>query len=115
MTLIEKLDAIAARFDKNRDPSEYIRHYEDAARIIQAEAKLPPLEESLQETAKQMAPSLRLKRVAPAAHPAFNSEAPNQRGLQDAYAVIAPMFWAPRLSLDDARSVIREWLGRHFA
>jgi hypothetical protein len=115
VTLIEKLDAIAARFEKNREPSEYIRHYEDAARIIQAEPSLPPLKESLEETARQMAPSLRLKRVAPASHPSFSEQPPNEAELQKAYAAIAPMFWAPRLTLEEARGIIRDWLERNFA
>lgn len=114
VTLIEKLDAIAARFDKNREPSEYIRHYEDAARIIQAEGTLPTLEESLEETVRQMASSLRLKRVAPSSHPAFGDSPPNDVDLQKAYSAIAPMFWAPRHSLDETRAIIREWLERNF-
>lgn len=114
VTLIEKLDAIAVRFDGNRDPAEYIRHYEDAARIIEAAAGLPPLAESLEATAQRMAPSLRRKRIAPADHVAFSAKPPNEGALRDAYAAITPMFWSPRLSLDDARSAIREWLRRHF-
>ncbi|MGA9520290.1 MAG: nucleotidyl transferase AbiEii/AbiGii toxin family protein, partial [Myxococcaceae bacterium] len=107
VTLIEKLDAIAARFEKNREPSEFIRHYEDAARIIQAESNLPPLEEPLEQTAKSMASSLRLKRVAPANHPAFAAEVAKEQKLEDAYAAIAPMFWGPRLPLKGACSLIR--------
>ncbi len=115
ITLIEKLDAIAVRFDKNLAPDEYIRHYEDAARIIQAEATLPLLEQSLQDTVKEIQSSLRLKRVPPADHPAFGEPAPNEKELREAYAAIARMFWAPRLSLEEARRTIREWIGRHFS
>ena len=109
VTLIEKLDAIAWRFDRNRDPSEYIRHYEDAARIIQEEGNLPPLEETFGDTAKAIGPSLRLKRLAPADHPAFATTAAKDARLQAAHDAIGPMFWAPRLSLEDACRTIRDW------
>ena len=114
VTLIEKLDAIAWRFEKNREPSEYIRHYEDAARIIQEEANLPPLEEPLTETAKAMRPWLRLKRVAPAEHPAFAASAAQDATMQAAYGAISPMYWAPRVSLKEACTLIREWC-KHLA
>jgi hypothetical protein len=109
VTLIEKLDAIAVRFEKHREASDFIRHYEDAARIILEEDKLPVLEQTLEETAAQMAPTLRLKRVAPTDHPAFSTETATAPRLQEAYEAIAPMFWAPRLSLNDACEIIRKW------
>jgi hypothetical protein len=69
----------------------------------------------LKDTAKELQSSLRLKRVAPAHHPAFREQASNEQDLREAYAAIGRMFWGPRLSLEEARRTIREWLGRHFS
>ncbi len=45
VTLIEKLDAIGRRFhDQGRDAAGFVRHYEDAARIIEALDRLPQVE-----------------------------------------------------------------------
>jgi hypothetical protein len=46
VTLLEKLDAIGRRFQAGTDPAEYVRHFEDAAHIIQAETNLPGLDDT---------------------------------------------------------------------
>src|SRR5262249_12703466 len=44
VTLLEKLDALHRRFPNDKaDPATFVRHYEDAARIVGAEASLPLL------------------------------------------------------------------------
>ena len=45
VTLLEKLDALHRRFPNDKVvPAAFVRHYEDAARLIRGSAKLPPLE-----------------------------------------------------------------------
>ncbi len=44
VTLIEKLDALHRRVRNEKvEPASFVRHFEDAARVIAAEAQLPPL------------------------------------------------------------------------
>ncbi|MBI5490300.1 MAG: hypothetical protein HY905_23390 [Deltaproteobacteria bacterium] len=43
VTLFEKLDAISRRLAGNApEPASFVRHYEDAARIIERQSALPP-------------------------------------------------------------------------
>lgn len=45
VTLLEKLDALHRRFPNEKAvPAAFVRHYEDAGRLIEGRAKLPPLE-----------------------------------------------------------------------
>ena len=113
VTLVEKLDAIAWRFDKGRDPSEYIRHYDDAARILEAEENLPPLGESFERLFEETESSLRLKKLAPANHSAFIEGVAKSRDLQVAHEAIAPMFWSPPLPLERTCLRIRARLEDH--
>ena len=97
VTLLEKLDALSRRY--NRDVVEadaFVRHYEDAARIIQALDRLPPIETSALALAEDM-----LAEKGIAALPS----------VERAYAKTAPMFWGQRIQLDDACATIREWVG----
>lgn len=45
VTLLEKLDALHRRFPNEKVlPQMFVRHYEDAARLIEGVSKLPPLD-----------------------------------------------------------------------
>ncbi len=113
VTLLEKIDALHRRLpSESAEPATFIRHYEDAARIIAAIAQLPPLKDyaDLQSLAseklaqKQIAvlPATSLPALAPDEGPRWNS-------LRRAHAAIDTMFWGPRVSLDDACATIRTW------
>jgi len=56
VTLLDKLDAISSRFAKAKEAPSFVRHYEDAARIILAAqaGQLPPLDHRPKELARDM-------------------------------------------------------------
>lgn len=49
VTCLEKIDAIATRFSKGKAAPDFVRHYEDAARILRAQQELPPLQLGIRE------------------------------------------------------------------
>lgn len=118
VTLLEKLDALHRRFpNESAEPATFVRHYEDAARIIAAASRLPPLKDyaSMQSLAAEMIakkqiavlPTASMPALAPAAGPRWDS-------LRLAHAAIDPMFWGPRVSLEDACETIRSWVKAEF-
>lgn len=121
VTLLEKLDAIHRRFPKEKyEAATFVRHYEDAARIIAGEADLPPLHDHtdvralandmLGQKPRQLdaRPSSRDVGFAPAAVARWDE-------IRAAYDAIAQMFWGPRIPLDEACETIRRWTERIFA
>jgi hypothetical protein len=113
VTLLEKLDALSRRY--NRDVVEadaFVRHYEDAARIIQALDRLPPLETSALALAEDMLAEKGIAALPTADDPSLVLDAPEKRAsVERAYGKIAPMFWGARIPLDEACAIIREWVG----
>jgi hypothetical protein len=113
VTLLEKLDALSRRY--NRDLVEadaFVRHYEDAARIIEALDRLPPIETSALALAEDMHAEKGIAALPSADDPSLVLDVPEKRAsVERAYAKIAPMFWGPRIRLDDACATIREWVG----
>jgi hypothetical protein len=113
VTLLEKLDALSRRY--NRDVVEadaFVRHYEDAARIIQALERLPPIETTALALAEDMLAEKGIAALPSAEDPSLVlDDAEKRSSVERAYARIAPMFWGPRIPLDDACATIREWVG----
>lgn len=113
VTLIEKLDALSRRY--NRDVIEadaFVRHYEDAAHIIQALDLLPPIEITASVLAADMLAERGIARLPKSDDPALLLDDPAKRAsVERAFAKIAPMFWGPRIPLDEACALIREWAG----
>ncbi len=115
--LVEKLDAIRRRY--HRTPivaREFIRHYEDAARIV---LRLQQGEHGGIDVRAMMAEMVTMKQIAgplAASDAAFAlDDGAARTELETAHAAIAPMFWGPRLSLAESCRLIREWLkGRTF-
>lgn len=116
VTLLEKLDALQRRVSRaDSAPASFVRHYEDAARIIAAEPELPPLPDfaDVKALAREM---LAQKQIAPPPGPdssAFTLP-PGARteAIHKAYEAIGQMFWKPRQTLEETVSVIRAWLAR---
>lgn len=110
--LVEKLDAIRRRY--HRTPMvahEFIRHYEDAARIV---LRLQQGEHGGVDVGAMMAEMVGMKQIAGAliandAAFALNDDAARMQ-LEKAHAIVAPMFWGPRLSLAESCRLIRDWL-----
>ncbi len=113
VTLLEKLDAVARRY--NRDVVEadgFVRHYEDAARIIQALDRLPPIETSALGLAEDMLAHKDIAALPSSDDACLRLDDREKRArVERAYTRIAPMFWGPRIPLDEACATIREWVG----
>lgn len=109
VTLLEKLEAISRRFEAGHDPAGYVRHYEDAARIVAAD--LPALGQTPAELSARMHQTRDLRRALRSEDRALNPGSGTAwRALQQAHAEIGHMFWGPRITLSDACSAIRGWL-----
>jgi hypothetical protein len=55
VTLLEKLDALARRYARSdMEPDGFVRHYEDAARIVRAAARLPVIAQTARALAADM-------------------------------------------------------------
>jgi hypothetical protein len=112
VTLLEKLDAMARRYCREPlQPSSFVRHYEDVAQIIDAASTLPACGMELAALVSEMIATGDLTRSPSPDEPALRLSDPVKReAIQRAYAEIAPMFWGPRMGLDDARASIMRWL-----
>ena len=113
VTLLEKLDAIARRFQAGADPAQYVRHFEDAAHIIQAETDLPRLEDTAARLIGEMYTQRQVRQVPVATDPAFlPGGGEGWASIQLAYKAIDPMFWGKRMALEEAAGTIRSWIIR---
>ena len=116
VTLVEKLDALQRRVgQEDREPASFVRHFEDAARIIEAEMTLPSLEgyTGPRSLATEMLAEGQIRAMPSAEHPSLNpDDSPRWDSIRRACDAIAPMYWGPRLDLDVACSTIRHWIAR---
>jgi hypothetical protein len=116
VTLLEKLDALRRRVGNKRiDPGAFVRHFEDAAKIVLGEDLLPSLPEGYdpRSLAVEMAAEKQIVGLPTSDDPAFELEA-NPRGdaIRAAFDEMAPMFWGQRIPLDEACATIRAWIRR---
>jgi len=114
VTLFEKLDAMARRYSRDEmEADSFVRHYEDAAQIIRAEENLPEMEMSAADLAYDMLDQKDIGALPRSDEPALALDDPEKYELIDqAYAKIAPMYWGPRIPIEDACETIRAWLAR---
>lgn len=116
VTLIEKLDALRRRVPRGDvAPAAFVRHFEDAAHIVAAEAEFPPLEgyDSPRALAEEMLAQRQVAAIPSVADAAFNPDGgPRFAEIQRAHEAIAPMFWGPRIGVEEACSAIRSWVAR---
>ncbi len=111
VTLLEKLDAILRRFPRAGAAATFVRHYEDAARIIRGLDAVPELLQTPQELAEEMLKGRQLRRMPISGDPAFRvSEGAIWDAIQRASTEIHPMFWGARISLEECCREIRGWL-----
>jgi len=112
VTLFEKLDAVARRYARDEMVADaFIRHYEDAAQIIRVVTDLPNLGMTPVQLAQDMLIQKDIAALPTPDEPALNLTDIGKRAkVERAYERIAPMFWGPRIQLDDARAIIRGWL-----
>ncbi|MCX7411859.1 MAG: nucleotidyl transferase AbiEii/AbiGii toxin family protein [Planctomycetia bacterium] len=112
VTLLEKLDALSRRYGRETIEADgFVRHYEDAARIVRAIDTLPPSEIPARALANDMLAQNDVAALPSADDPSLVLDNPAKRAaVAQAYARIAPMFWGPRLPLDEACRTLREWV-----
>jgi len=113
VTLFEKLDALSRRYSRDEmKPDSFVRHYEDVAQILRAEDRLPPLGMTPLALAMDMLEDKDIVALPNPEEPALVLASREKRAAIDkAYAKIAPMFWGPRIPLEEACDMIRTWLG----
>jgi len=117
LTLLEKLDALHRRVSNERaEPGSFVRHFEDAARIIAHADSLPRLDgyaDARVLAAEMLEHKLRQIRQMPVVDdPAFRpDDGPRWQAIRQTWRGIGPMFWGPRIELDKACADIREWIG----
>ena len=112
VTLLEKLDALSRRYGRETiEADSFVRHYEDAARIVRALHRLPPSEIPARTLADDMLAQKDVATLPSAEDPSLVLDDPAKRdAVEQAYARIAPMFWGPRILLDDACGTLRDWV-----
>jgi len=114
VTLIEKLDALHRRFPNEKVlPQMFVRHYEDAARLVEASTDLPPLDgyPDVRALADEMLAQKQIVAMPVANDPALvPANAARWDGIRSAHSALQPMFWGPRRSLDEACATIRAWI-----
>lgn len=113
VTLLEKLDALSRRYNREVVEADgFVRHYEDAARIVRALDRLPQTDTSALALAEDMRAQKDIAAMPSADDPSLRLDDPEKRAsVERAYARIAPMFWGPRVPLDEACATIRDWVG----
>lgn len=114
VTLVEKLDAISRRHARpGMEPAAFIRHYEDAARIIAALPDLPPLGQDVPGLTAEMLSQRQIAQAPRADDPAFTlADGERRRAVEQAHQAIAPMFWGDRLTLAACCEAIRGWISK---
>lgn len=112
VTLLEKLDALSRRYAREViQPDGFVRHYEDAAKIIDAVDRIPVIGQSARELAEDMLREKDIAALPTADEPALLLADPERRAAVDAALVkIAEMFWGARVPIDEACATIREWV-----
>jgi hypothetical protein len=119
VTLLEKLDALHRRaLNLQAEVPAFVRHFEDAARIVAAEATLPALTEhaTARALAEEMLAQRQIAALPVSTDPVFQPDnSARWVSIGAAHAAIAPMFWGTRISIEDACQTIREWLARSIA
>jgi Nucleotidyl transferase AbiEii toxin, Type IV TA system len=119
VTLVEKLDALRHKVpNASCEASGFVRHFEDSARIIQAEEELPPLGEGYPDVrilAQEMLAQKQIRELAGPANEAFAlADGERTDSIRGAFRAIGGLYWGPRMTLDDACRSIRDWLGERF-
>jgi len=114
VTLVEKLDNLHSRVPRSdRDPAAFVRHFEDAARIIAAADSLPLLDgyNDVSALADGMLAEQQIRQRPVSSDPAFDPRDDGRwRDIRAAYTAIGPMFWGNRIDLDVACATIRAWI-----
>ena len=114
VTLLEKIDALSRRYGREHFEADgFVRHYEDAARIVLMLDRLPRPSVAVQDLIAEMVSQKDIVTFPSASDPSLSLVDPAKRELvQRAFTRIAPMFWGPRVSLEEACRILRDWIAR---
>ncbi|MBW2254193.1 MAG: nucleotidyl transferase AbiEii/AbiGii toxin family protein [Deltaproteobacteria bacterium] len=111
VTCLEKLEAIARKYDKGRAAPDFVRHYEDAVHIVRERQNVRRL---LDTGLAGLVTALREedRKVMPAPnHGSFNPDHSHRWvEIEAAWEAIGPMYWGDRVSLVDAMAELRLFL-----
>lgn len=108
VTCLEKLEAISRKFEKQKAAADFVRHYEDAARIILLRQTLPATDLA---AIVWMLADEDGKRMPGAEHAAFRPDASERwREIEAAWTRIQRLYWGPRMTLVDATADLRAFL-----
>ena len=112
VTLLEKLDAVSRRFATGAaNPAAFVRHYEDAARIIECESSLPAPSQTASQLVADMLQERQIAHAPRADDPAFVlDDAELREKCVAAHEAIGGVYWGERLALDECCKRIRKWL-----
>jgi hypothetical protein len=114
VTLLEKLDALHRRaLNPNAEPATFVRHFEDAARVIAASKDLPALTDyaDVRVLASDMLGQKQLAALPSALDAAFTpDDGERWSAIRRAHNAISAMFWGPRIPIDEACEAIRGWV-----
>ncbi len=93
VTCLEKLEAIARKYDRGKAAPDFVRHYEDAAQIVAAWNDVPESELDLPSLVRALATEDRKQMPMPD-HPAFSPRPgePRWTEISDAWDRIDPMY-----------------------
>lgn len=111
VTLLEKVEAIARRYSRDPlEPASFIRHYEDAARILASKAIAP--HPALRDLLEEMKEAGDVRAWPAHDDPCWNPTVDAERWgeLESAWAALGPLFWGARISLRECTSGIRALL-----
>ena len=89
----------------------FVRHYEDAARIVRALDRLPLSEIPAINLVHDMLAQKDIAALPSPSDPSLLLDDPAKRSaVERAYTRISPMFWGARIPLDNACEVLRDWV-----
>lgn len=106
VTLVEKISAIHKCVREEKAPETFVRHYEDAARIIASEKDLPPLAEHELAELK----TKHLAKLTPRGDSFLLPPGGRLRELERAYDRIGNMFWGDRIPIGTCSVQIQDWV-----
>jgi Nucleotidyl transferase AbiEii toxin, Type IV TA system len=112
VTLLEKIDAISRRWTRGDLPARsFVRHYEDAARIVGALPTLPPVPGGLDILVAEMIAERQL-RLRPSVDDPALVLAPGERTdeVRAAWEDLRPLFWGERVALHECCAQLRGWI-----
>ncbi len=109
-------DALKRRVRHERfEPATFVRHFEDAARIVAAENRLPTLDYPPRALAEEMLAQGQIVALPSTDDAALLLVAGARTdAIRAAHAAIAQMFWGARIPLDEACATLRAWVDTRF-